>query len=141
MSRSDAAVLVPALAVIGKDLDHPALVDATVAAAFDHQLQLRLQGGETADPLFDLDQVSLGNRIGGLTVSGAFNLTNGATLYAQSIIPGSGAATRTFNWNDGTIRNFNASTELTIRPSVRCSSALTSLNSRLASSLVLQISS
>jgi autotransporter-associated beta strand protein len=52
------------------------------------------------------------------TVSGTFNLNGGANLYAQTIGKGPGtgtqAATRTFNWNNGTIRNYDSSTDLTI---------------------------
>jgi autotransporter-associated beta strand protein len=52
------------------------------------------------------------------TVNGTFNLNGGATLYAQTIDKGPGtgtqAATRTFNWNAGTIHNYDSSTDLTI---------------------------
>jgi autotransporter-associated beta strand protein len=52
------------------------------------------------------------------TVNGVFNLSSNATLYAQTIAKGPGtgtqAATRTFNWNAGTIRNYDSSTDLTI---------------------------
>jgi fibronectin-binding autotransporter adhesin len=51
-------------------------------------------------------------------VTGIFNLNGGANLYAQTIDkgPGTGSqtATRTFNWNDGTIHNYDSSTDLTI---------------------------
>lgn len=47
-----------------------------------------------------------------------FNLNSGANLYAANIAKGVGTgtktATRTFNWNDGTIRNYDSSTNLTI---------------------------
>src|SRR5262249_52995936 len=39
---------------------------------------------------------------------------NGGTLAARIIQPGAGAANRTINWNDGTITNYDASTDLTI---------------------------
>ena len=58
--------------------------------------------------------LTLGNRLGGLTVSGTCNLNGGALLQAQSIAPGAGTATRTFNWNDGTIGNYDPSSDLTI---------------------------
>jgi hypothetical protein len=45
---------VQALAVVGEDLDHPALVDATVLAAQHHALQLSLQGLEAGNALLDL---------------------------------------------------------------------------------------
>ena len=52
------------------------------------------------------------------TVSGTFNLNGGANLHAQTIAKGPGtgtqAATRTFNWNEGTIHNYDSSTDLTI---------------------------
>ncbi len=52
------------------------------------------------------------------TLTGTFNLNGGATLFAQSIAPGlngaSATITRTFNWNSGTIQNYDASTDLTI---------------------------
>ena len=47
------------------------------------------------------------------TASGTFTL-NGGTLDAQTIQPGGGSASRTFNWNNGTIGNYNATTDLTI---------------------------
>jgi len=51
-----------------------------------------------------------------------FTLTSGAVLNAQTITAGAGTATRTFTWNDGTIANYDASTDLLI------SSGLTTLN-------------
>ncbi len=65
--------------------------------------------------------MSLGNQnlsVATNKVTGTFNLNGGANLYAGSIDKGTGtgtgAATRTFNWNDGTIHNYDASTDLTI---------------------------
>ena len=46
-------------------------------------------------------------------VSGTFNLTSG-TLRATTVQPGAGTATRNFNWSAGSIRNYDASTDLTI---------------------------
>ena len=40
------------------------------------------------------------------TVSAIVNMFNGATLQAQTIQPGAGTATRTINWNGGTIQNY-----------------------------------
>jgi autotransporter-associated beta strand protein len=54
----------------------------------------------------------------GSTVSGAFTLGGGGTLNAGTIASGTGAGTaptvRTFAWNDGTIANLDASTDLSI---------------------------
>ncbi|MFD0895240.1 autotransporter-associated beta strand repeat-containing protein [Luteolibacter ambystomatis] len=56
----------------------------------------------------------------GGNISGTFNLNGGATLAAQNIQAGSdgtaptGTMTRAFNWNDGTIRNYDAATDLTV---------------------------
>ena len=53
----------------------------------------------------------------GATLEANFNFNGGANLYATNIAKGPGtgtmAATRTFNWNDGTIHNYDASTDLT----------------------------
>jgi autotransporter-associated beta strand protein len=56
----------------------------------------------------------LGSQTGIAPVSGVFNLNSSANLYAQNIKPGANSATRTFNWNEGTIYNLNGSTDLTI---------------------------
>jgi autotransporter-associated beta strand protein len=52
----------------------------------------------------------------GSALEANFNLNGGANLYAANIAKGSATgthtATRTFNWNDGTIRNYDASTDL-----------------------------
>ena len=48
------------------------------------------------------------------TMTATFTLNSGGTLAAQLIKPGNSTATRTFNWNDGTIKNYDASTDLTI---------------------------
>ncbi|MDR2982493.1 MAG: autotransporter-associated beta strand repeat-containing protein, partial [Puniceicoccales bacterium] len=42
------------------------------------------------------------------------NLNNGTTLAAQTIEAGTNVATRTFNWNGGTITNYDTSTDLSI---------------------------
>jgi autotransporter-associated beta strand protein len=56
------------------------------------------------------------------TVRGMFALNGGGTLNAGTIASGtgvgSGAAVRTFTWNDGTIANLDASTDLTIGSSI-----------------------
>jgi autotransporter-associated beta strand protein len=57
--------------------------------------------------------LTLADRINN-SMTATFNLNGGASLYAQTIQPGASTATRTFNWNDGTIHNYNASTDLTI---------------------------
>ncbi len=48
------------------------------------------------------------------TMSATVNLNGGSVLRAQSIQIGNGSATRTFNWNDGTIKNYDAALDLTI---------------------------
>ncbi|MGC4017320.1 MAG: autotransporter-associated beta strand repeat-containing protein [Luteolibacter sp.] len=53
------------------------------------------------------------------TLNSTFNLNSGATLAAQTIQNGSGTATRTFNWNDGTIKNYDASTDLTVSSALK----------------------
>ncbi|MGC4014082.1 MAG: autotransporter-associated beta strand repeat-containing protein [Luteolibacter sp.] len=68
--------------------------------------------------------VTLGDRnltaAAGGNISATFNLNGGATLFAQTLQAGSdgtsptGTMTRNFNWNDGTIRNYDGSTDLTI---------------------------
>ncbi|HEX7260543.1 MAG TPA: autotransporter-associated beta strand repeat-containing protein, partial [Luteolibacter sp.] len=50
-------------------------------------------------------------------ITSTFNLNGGGNLYATTIAKGNGtgtsAVTRTFNWNNGTIHNYDASTDLT----------------------------
>ncbi len=60
--------------------------------------------------------LTLGDQVGnnGPSVSGTFNLNGGGTLRAQTIQPGAGTASRPFNWNSGTIRNYDSATNLTI---------------------------
>ncbi len=43
-----------------------------------------------------------------------FNLNGGATLAAQTVSLGSGTSVRMFNWNSGTIRNYDSATSLTL---------------------------
>jgi autotransporter-associated beta strand protein len=43
-----------------------------------------------------------------------FNLNSGATLAAQTVSLGTGTSTRAFNWNSGTIRNYDSATSLTM---------------------------
>ncbi len=59
------------------------------------------------------DHLSAANANSG-PCAGTFNLNSGSTLAAQTIKAGAGASntTRTFNWNDGTIKNYDASTDL-----------------------------
>ena len=49
----------------------------------------------------------------GPSVSGTFNLNSGI-LMAGAIQAGAGTASRTINWNDGTITNYDGATDLTI---------------------------
>jgi autotransporter-associated beta strand protein len=60
------------------------------------------------------DTLTVGNKLGAIAVVGTMNLNSGARLFARLITPGSGAATRDFNWNDGTIRNYAAGTNLSV---------------------------
>lgn len=62
--------------------------------------------------------LTLGTQSAG-TLSSTFNLNGGATLAAQTIQNGAGTATRTFNWNDGTIKNYNGSTDLTVSSALK----------------------
>jgi len=69
------------------------------------------QGGGTVK----VGTLSLGDRIAGNTntLNATYNL-NGGTLNAQFITPGANTASRTLNWNNGTIGNYEANTDLTI---------------------------
>ena len=70
---------------------------------------LSLSGGTVT-----ANTITLGDQQGSSgTVIGTFTLNSG-TVQAQTIQPGAGTATRTFNWNDGVITNYDASTDLTI---------------------------
>ena len=62
-----------------------------------------------------VNNMLIGDQTGnnGPSISGEFDLNSG-TLMAGTILSGAGTATRTFNWNDGTITNYDASTDLTI---------------------------
>jgi hypothetical protein len=62
-SHGRSMMTVRALTVIGEDLDNSALVDASVATSFNHQFEFDLQGVQTPDSLFDLDQAGLGNAV------------------------------------------------------------------------------
>lgn len=43
-----------AFTMIGEHLDHPTLIDMTVAAALDHHFQLGFQSRQAADTLLDI---------------------------------------------------------------------------------------
>ena len=60
-------------------------------------------------------QLTLGDKTTGNTgtLNATYNL-NGGVLSAQTIQPGANAATRTLNWNNGSLANYDASTDLTI---------------------------
>jgi len=66
---------------------------------------------------------------GTAALSATFNFNGGANLYATNIAKGTGTgtatATRTFNWNDGTIHNYDASSDLTIDSSLTVKLAAT----------------
>ena len=59
--------------------------------------------------------LTLGDRTTGNTntLNASYNL-NGGTLNAQTIAPGANAATRNFNWNNGSIGSYDDATDLTI---------------------------
>jgi autotransporter-associated beta strand protein len=57
--------------------------------------------------------LTIGNKNGGNTVIGNFNLNSG-TLRATTVQKGAGAATRNFNWSAGSIQNYDASTDISI---------------------------
>ncbi|ESW85564.1 hypothetical protein X735_00395 [Mesorhizobium sp. L2C085B000] len=56
-------VLVSTLIMVGQNLDHPAFADSTMAAAFNHQLELGLQGFQAADTLRNVGEPCLGNGV------------------------------------------------------------------------------
>lgn len=60
--------------------------------------------------------LNFGTRTSG-TLTSVFNLNGGGTLAAASI-NNSGTATRSFNWNDGTLKNYDSSTDLSIAAGV-----------------------
>ena len=61
-----------------------------------------------------VETMTLANRLGGLTLSAQVTLDGGGTIYAGLIQSGGSTATRNFYWNNGTIRNYDPSTSLTI---------------------------
>jgi T5SS/PEP-CTERM-associated repeat protein/autotransporter-associated beta strand protein len=69
---------------------------------------LNIGSGIASDGLVSASSLSLSYST---SSTGICNL-NGGTLQTSSITKGSGSAT--FNWSDGTIRNYNASTDLTV---------------------------
>jgi T5SS/PEP-CTERM-associated repeat protein/autotransporter-associated beta strand protein len=62
----------------------------------------------------------------GSNAEGTCNISNGGTLQAQTITKGSGIAT--FIWNEGTIHNCNANTDLTITNSLVLNLAATGVH-------------
>lgn len=48
------------------------------------------------------------------TLNATYQLDGGASLRAQNILAGNGTANRVFNWNDGTLANFDPATDLTV---------------------------
>ncbi len=63
--------------------------------------------------------LKLGERLGASLITAEFNLNQGGTVAAQFIQPGASpipdlTTTRTFRWRDGTLRNYDALTDLTI---------------------------
>ena len=70
--------------------------------------------GGVAGGTVKVSTLTLGDQNGTSTITATFNLNTGGTLAAQTIQPGAGDATRTINWNDGTISTFDAATNLAI---------------------------
>ncbi len=64
---------------------------------------------------------------GNATQSATVNLNDGSTIYAQTIAPGNiqNFTTEVLNWNDGTISNYDASTNLTIGANITINLAAT----------------
>ena len=79
-----------------------------------------LGGGSSAAGTVKVTTLTLGDQNAnttGLSISSIFNLNNGGTLQAQTIQAGAtvtGTVTRAFNWNNGTISNYDANTDLAI---------------------------
>ena len=64
MKRAPLMFVVGASGVIGEDFDHVAFRDLAVTAPVDHQLQLGLEGRETANSLLDVDKAGAGDGVG-----------------------------------------------------------------------------
>jgi autotransporter-associated beta strand protein len=65
--------------------------------------------------LVNAQTVTLGNHLDASgTINGIVNLNGGGTLLAQTIQGGAGTATRTFNWNGGTLGNYAPGDDLTV---------------------------
>jgi fibronectin-binding autotransporter adhesin len=69
--------------------------------------------------------MTLGNDIGGSTATGNFTINSGAQVYAQTITSGVGSSVATINWNNGTIHNYDSSTDLSITSAVDTFALLT----------------
>ena len=69
-----------------------------------------LNGGTVA-----ASDLVVGDRNSTTAVSGQFDLNSG-TLRGRTVRPGAGTATRMFNWNGGTIANYDADTDLGVGP-------------------------
>ena len=62
--RNAAAMFLVAIAMIGQDLDHAALVDPALSAFANHTFQLGLQRSEARYPSFNLRKMLAGKLIG-----------------------------------------------------------------------------
>lgn len=54
-----------ALAMVGQHLNDPALIDTTMPASFNHQLELALQSSEASNSLLNLNKASPGDTVRG----------------------------------------------------------------------------
>ncbi len=91
----------------GGTLDATSIILGTINAVGTLNSTFTLSGGTVKTTT-----LTYGTRSNG-TLTPVFNLNNGGTLAAQTISH-TGTATRTFNWNNGTIQNYDSSTDLTI---------------------------
>ena len=78
-----------------------------------------LNGGGTVK----VDTLTFNQDDGTGNAYGQFHLNSG-TLAAKTIQPGAGSG-KTFNWNDGTVKNYDASTDLTIASGITITLAAT----------------
>jgi len=74
--------------------------------------------------------LTLGDRISGNTgtINTTYHLGGGATLRAQFVQAGAGTANRVVNWVDGTIRNYDAGTDLLIGTNIQMTLAATGMH-------------
>ena len=84
---------------------------------------LTVNGGTLKVTTLTSGNYASGNQVG--TMTSTVNLNSNATMRAQSLQVGSGTATRTLNWNAGTIMNYSTNTDLTINSGLTTLALLT----------------